>query len=174
VADVATRLRLQGVDVVARLRDMLGNGTIYAQEVAVAVPSGTTLAVTDSRTAANPLPISQSGRTILATAAQSIIANGNTADLDVSLVEELAIDFAITTALDAAATVQFFIDRKLSTGQYAPIASTAAGLGAAGITSLSLGAGMSSNVAAGNTCRVRWVVTGAPTVGTAALSITGK
>lgn len=172
MADQSIRQRFSGLEVVTFLRDVLNNGTRFAPEVAIVQPSADA-ALRIATPAASPLPVAQTGRTILATAAQSVLANGNTADLDVSLVEELAIDLAITTALDAGATVQFFYDRKMTTGQYAQVAQTAA-LSGIGVVSLSLGSGMTSNVAIGNTGRLRWVVTGAPTVGVAALSITGK
>lgn len=175
MADLPTSLQragAAGAAVAGALRDVLNNNTRWAPEVAIVQPSADA-ALRVTAPASSPVPVAQTGRSVLATAAQGITTSGNTADLDVSLVEELAIDVNVTTPLDAGATVVVVYERKLTTGGYA-VLWTSPALGAAGVTSASLGSGMSTAVAVGNTGRLRWTVTGTPTVGVAALSITGK
>lgn len=154
--------RVGGSQPVAQRYIDVGGG-FFAPEVAISAP------------AARPLPVSQASRTVLAAAALSVAVAGFTADLDLSLVEELAVDCSLTTLVAGAApTVQFILERKMAAGPLYVAVWTSAALSAVGVASTSVGAGMPVAAAVGSVGRLRWAVVGAPTSATADLSITGK
>lgn len=92
-------------------------------------------------------------------------ANGNSADLNVSALRELAVDANVTALTGTNPTVQFFVDRKGADGVYYQIWSSSS-VNAVGTVSDSIGPGMNKNQSLGSMVRFRWVIggTGGPTV----------
>lgn len=102
-------------------------------------------------------------------------ASGNSPDLQVGSYSELALDVTTTAQAGTNPTLQLFIDRKSTDGNYYTIWQSAVLTLAANVVSTSLGVGMSYNVSFGHICRLRWVLGGSagPSY-TGSVSIVGK
>lgn len=87
-----------------------------------------------------------------------ISANGNSGDLFVG--DAVALDFDVdVTAIDAAATLTLFVERKGADGLYYPIYSPTAVTTVPTIISQSIGAGLQTAADFGDLVRIRWTIT---------------
>lgn len=164
MADVSTQMNRggqAGSTLASRIVDL---GGIFAPEVAVSAPTS------------RPLPVNQAGKTILSSVAANVaVDQGTTANIDTTLVEEIAVDLFLATLTGGTApTVQFFYERQAPAGGRWVTLWTSGVLSASGMVSTSIGAAMPTNASIGSIGRIRWTVTGAPASATADLSITGK
>lgn len=113
---------------------------------------------------------------LLSANGQNVAANGQTADIDVSGVHELAVGVVLATLTGGAApTVTFVLERKNPVdGGYDVLWTSAALNAAAARAATSVGPGCAQAHSVGQLVRLRWTTTGAPTGATAHLSVLGK
>jgi hypothetical protein len=98
--------------------------------------------------------------TTLFSSAQTGVGSGNSGDLDVSKLHEIAIDITTTAQSGTNPTLQFFWERKGADGIYYPLWQSAVLSVASNTVSTSIGPGLAYNQSLGGTGRLRWVVGG--------------
>lgn len=112
-------------------------------------------------------------RSIVALAAQSVAASGNTADIKVDSFDRIAVDINLKTLVGGVSpSVTFSIQRKDSLGNYTTIHSGTA-LTAVGLYSRDIGPGLETTKLPGQVIRIAWIVSGAPTSATADIVVIG-
>jgi hypothetical protein len=94
-------------------------------------------------------------------------ASGDSGDLAVGAVSQLALDLTVS-ALDPAASVVFELRRKAADGLYYAVWTSDA-VSSAGTVSRSVGAGLESAQSFGRTAKLVWTITG----GTAGVTFSG-
>lgn len=114
-----------------------------------------------------------SGITVFNLASLAQTANGNSGDLSVSTLREIAVDVNISAVSGTAPTLNLYIDRKGADGIYYPIYASAQ-ITAVGVVSTSLGIGASTPQSLGSTIRLRWVIGGTAPSFIFSASIIGK
>ena len=95
--------------------------------------------------------------------AQTTVGSGNSGDLDVSRLREIAIDLTTTAQAGTNPTIQFFWERKGADGNYYVLWQSEVFTAASNIKSTSIGPGLAYNQSLGATGRLRWVVGGTAT-----------
>lgn len=113
------------------------------------------------------------GRVVYDLPSGPITANGNSADFDVSDLHELAVVVDVTAATGTTPTLDIYVESKDANGVYYTLWHPAQ-IVAAGLVSTSIGDGLATNQAIGDTVRVRWAVTGTTPSFTTSISVEGK
>ena len=111
--------------------------------------------------------------TIVNLGAAAQTTNGNSGTLGVDAYSELAVDINISAVSGTSPTLNLYIDRLGADGNWYTIWSSAQQTGM-GQVSASIGAGLATNQAFGNSARLRWVLGGTTPSFTFSASIIAK
>lgn len=178
---------LHDKDVLIAGCDVEESGDLYRNRqtlTGVLADDGSTTCITRDNTGQFPGTISQedyilqSGISIPATpailnqAAAAQTTSGDSGDLDISLIESIALDINITAVSGSSPTLQFFVDRKGADGIYysiwqSPVLSTT------GQASTTIGAFCVVDQSLGALVRIRWTIAGTSPSFTFSISILG-
>jgi hypothetical protein len=129
----------------------------------VPVHAGTLIIGADGKSYARLDMVASVATSALFTAAQTTVGNGNSGDLDVSRLREIAIDLTTTAQAGTNPTLQFFWERKAADGNYYVLWQSSILTVASNTLSTSIGPGLAYNQSLGATGRLRWVVGGTAT-----------
>lgn len=119
------------------------------------------------------IPTDRTSVVVLNQSAITETANGNTTNLSVGSLSELALDFNISAASGTSPTLNLYMDRLGTDGNWYTIWSSAQ-VTAVSTVSTSLGAGTTTNVSFSSTVRVRWAIGGTTPSFTFTISLIGK
>ena len=101
-----------------------------------------------------------------------LTASGVSAPIAINSVEYLAVDVSVTAVSGTTPSMLLYIERQGADGNWYPIWTSSA-ITAVGLTSTSIGSGMTIPAALGSTIRLRWAITGTTPSFTLTASLVG-
>lgn len=92
----------------------------------------------------------------------AVTASGSSGPLAVGVLTQLAVDVDVTALSGTSPTLTIFVERQGADGNWYPIYSPSA-INATGLTSTSIGPGLTTPALVTSTVRFRWVIGGSAT-----------